>query len=141
MQNAAPNGPASNRTNAYLNAILTANVVILGVVALNSVSGTGDRTANAQVAHAAPESEDAAGRTSAAEQRKAMISELRTISQRLERVEGQMAKGLSVKVTSMPPIPGLEDAMRDSGSKDAPKPAKNEKNPSSTIRPATGGSK
>jgi len=41
---------------------------------------------------------------SAAEQRKVMISELRNVSARLERVETALKGSLSVKVTEMPPL-------------------------------------
>lgn len=125
MQSNAP------KSNGYLNAILTANAVILGIVALNGVAGpTGlERTAQAQ---ASGSEEAPSGMLSAAEQRKQMISELRGMSQRLEKIEGQLGKG--VKITSMPPIPGLEEAVRGARNEGASKekaPA-----PSSTIRPS-----
>lgn len=125
------NATQPQRTNSYLNAILTANAVILGVVALNSVTGSHglDRVAQAQ-ASTGEESPDA--RTSAAEQRKQMIAELRHVSQRMERIEGALSKGVSVKVTSMPPIPGLDEAIKKNQGETREKPAAS---PQSTIRP------
>ena len=127
QSNAAP------KSNSYLNAILTANAVILGIVALNSVTGSHglERTAQAQ---AGMGEESTSGLLSAAEQRKQMIAELRGISQRMEKLEGQLAKG--VKITSMPPIPGLEDAIRGSKGETTTKEKAPAPSATSTIRPS-----
>ena len=63
-------------------------------------------TAEAQVIHtrSGPEEPRSGGMVSAADQRKIMIADLKNMSARLERIEGVLARGLSVKVTEMPPI-------------------------------------
>lgn len=127
--------PASNpdtvgvptKSRSYLNAVLTANALLLGAVAgglfLNGntpaqnaamaepgvLAGAGDRDYG---------TEDPSGRVSAAEQRKAMIAELKAMTSRLDRIEGALHRELTVKVTSMPPIQGLSS---DTTPKNEPK--------------------
>ena len=47
---------------------------------------------------------DDSGLVSAAEQRKVMIAELRSLNSRMEHMEAVLAKPMSVKVIDMPPI-------------------------------------
>lgn len=97
-------------SRTYTNTALTAIAVMLGVIAVN-MSG-GDELFSSKV-HAQPQTFTAAGTpedasqggfVSAAEQRKIMIAELRNMAARLERVESLLSKGVSVKVTDMPPV-------------------------------------
>lgn len=98
---------------------LTVIAVLLGFLVLDrgtspaGKSALGPSSASAQVrsvtgggggAHSAPpgEEESSDGRVNPADQRKQMITELRSISQRLDRIEAVLSKGLSVKVTDMP---------------------------------------
>jgi hypothetical protein len=78
--------------------------ILLGAIAcllgFNALSQVGVSTAS--TAFAQPGGEE--GLVSAAEQRKVMIAELRTLSSRIERVESLLAKGINVKVTDMPAI-------------------------------------
>jgi hypothetical protein len=81
----------------------TTNILLGAVLCLmgyNALSQTGVGTAS--TAFAQPSGEE--GLVSAAEQRKVMIAELRSLSSRIERVESVLAKGISVKVTDMPPV-------------------------------------
>ncbi len=115
--NARTTTPARGR--GYLNAILTANAVLLGVIALNSTGLTGPWTSvsHAQSPGVSDPEDTPQGRTSAAEQRKQMIGELRGIEQRLDRMEATLNKGLSVKVTNFPSDFG------QGGAKDAKTPS------------------
>ncbi len=67
--------------------------------------------------------EDASGRTNPTDQRKQMITELRSIGSRLDRVEAVLRSGLSVKVTELPPGFGAEKNNKaEKGEKPAPAP-------------------
>jgi L-asparaginase/Glu-tRNA(Gln) amidotransferase subunit D len=93
----------SGRT--YTNVALTAVAVLLGLLALDMRS-PGSAFVNNATAQPGGTigsgSDDSQGLVSASEQRKQMITELKAIASRLERVESQLGKGLNVKVTSMP---------------------------------------
>ncbi len=110
------NNAVPQKSRSYLNAVLTVHAVLLGVIAVNGIAGpsrSGVAVAQPPESYAGvptPDGDDPSGRVSAAEQRKQMIGELRTIASRLDRIEGTLNKGLSVKVTSMPPIPGLSNS-------------------------------
>lgn len=83
----------------YQNAVLSAIAVLLAV-------GLVDRRTNGEYtslpqARAQPEQ---GGMTNDLEQRKIMITELRAITSRLERIESKLNAGINVKVTSMPAI-------------------------------------
>ena len=89
----------------YGNVVLTAIAALLGVIAFDPLrSGAGPSLSAPAQAQSAriDEPDEGAGRISAAEQRKVMIAELRTLSSRLERVEAVLQKGLNVRVTEMP---------------------------------------
>jgi hypothetical protein len=97
--------------NWYTNVALTAIAVLLG---LHLIKGSGISmvdSAQAQegqrdkvtIVGGRPAGDDSgAGLISAAEQRKVMISELRSINDRLERVESALARGINVNVKTMP---------------------------------------
>lgn len=108
MNSGAPRQNHTSTGRSYLNIVLTANAALLGVIALGGLHhGDGASltpTASAQPALTrSPEpGDDSAGRISAAEQRKVMISELRALGIRLERIETTLGRGLSVKVTELP---------------------------------------
>jgi len=74
------------------------------VLALTMVS-EGDENANVEAVAAAqqPSDDGEQGRISAAEQRKQIIAELKAVQTRMERLESLIAKGISVRVTEMPP--------------------------------------
>lgn len=112
------NRPASGR--GYLNAILTANVLVLGVIALN---GMGVGFSSVSLAQPAA-GEDTGTLISAAEQRKQMIVELKSVSQRLEKIEATLARGVNVNVKNFPANfgkdgDGAESEKSDSGRKPA----------------------
>ncbi|HLO41997.1 MAG TPA: hypothetical protein VK176_13305 [Phycisphaerales bacterium] len=105
----------SNRTTpspAASNTPMTVVAVLLGFLVLDRIaapSGSlGPSEASAQVRSVRsgglnPEpTPPADARANPAEDRVQMIAELKNISQRLERLEATIAKGLSVKVTDMP---------------------------------------
>lgn len=85
-----------------IGALLGANAAFLACV----IFGQGGPAFTATAVAAQPPAEDGSpgGLISAAEQRKQIISELREMSQRIGSVEGLLKKGLSVKVTDMPPL-------------------------------------
>jgi hypothetical protein len=90
----------------YTNGVLTVIAVLLGMAVIGQSSGprSADAGQDGQVGVVGGQSldEENSGRISAAEQRKAMITELRAMGSRLERIEAALAKGINVKVTSMP---------------------------------------
>lgn len=96
--------PTVRRT--YTNGVLTAIAALLGVIVLQQANTPGVQgTALAQVGVVGEKTsseETATGLISAAEQRKAIIAELKNVNDRLSAIEGALAKGISVKVTSMP---------------------------------------
>jgi hypothetical protein len=104
--------PSTKRSpHWYTNAALTAIAVLLGLHLLQGSGASLVDSAQAQegqrdkvtIVGARPASDDGgAGLISAAEQRKAMISELRSINDRLERVESALARGINVNVKTMP---------------------------------------
>lgn len=92
------------------NILLACNAALLGVLCVGLLGQRGlTATALAQdsgkvgvVGSKAGEDDSPTAYISAGEQRKTMIAELRAISSRLERVESALARGINVKVTSMP---------------------------------------
>ncbi len=103
--------PTHHRPRTYLNAALSANALLLGALLIAAISG-GNLTSVSQAqpfAGMGEPADDPSGRVSAAAQRKDMINELRAVQSRLDRIEQSLAKGVSVKVTSMPA--GLEKAL------------------------------
>jgi hypothetical protein len=94
------------------NVLLAAIAGLLGLSILNQ-AGVGV----ASVAQAQPAGGEE-GLVSAAEQRKVIISELRGMSSRIEKVEGVLSRGINVKVTDMPPV-RLADPSQQRETKDA----------------------
>ncbi len=91
--------------NWYTNLALTAIAALLGLHLLKNSNVTLESSANAQVGVVGTSTgqQDASeGLISAAEQRKQIVNEIQKVSDRLERIESALAKGINVKVTSMP---------------------------------------
>lgn len=91
----------SPRPRLYTNAALTLIAGLLAIQTFGVHESSLLRQASAQIGEP---TEDEGGRVSAADQRKQIIAELRTLGQRLERMDALLQRGLSVKVTEMPQI-------------------------------------
>ncbi len=102
---ATQSGPTRSQ-RLYTNTVLTLVAGLLFAMSLDRGQGSLISQANAQQgAHSGgDDGTDEAGRTNAAEQRKVMIAELRTLSSRMQNLETMLSKGINVKVTEMPPI-------------------------------------
>lgn len=107
--------PNPRRALSYLNSVLTVIAVLLAVLVLSQYgTATSAQSGVVTLKGGSPSSGSAVdpdddgpgpdGRVSAAEQRKTMISEMRTMSKKLDQVADLLAKGISVKVTSMPEL-------------------------------------
>jgi len=96
------------RKLGYQNACLTAIAVLLGLHLLQRDS-TPVLESPASAQAYPPE---AGGLANALEQRKVMITELRNISMRLDRIEATLAKGMDVRVKDMPPMKLPPEVMR-----------------------------
>lgn len=92
-----PARPQTGPGRTYTNVMLT---LIAGFVAVAAIG----RTATTSEALAQTPPEDVAGLVSAAEQRKAMLAELKAISSRLDRMDASMSRVMNVKVVEMPPV-------------------------------------
>lgn len=106
------------RSQGYLNGVLTAIAALLALNLISrldggpsaslaqtsSVSGSVSGTGRAGPPAPVDDESTPSARISAAEQRKAMIQELREVAQRLDRIESAMKSGLSVRVTEMPEL-------------------------------------
>lgn len=91
--------------NWYTNLALTAIATLLGLHLLKSSDVTLESSANAQVGvvgNSTGPQDTSEGLVSAAEQRKQIVNELHKVSDRLDRIESALSKGINVKVTSMP---------------------------------------
>lgn len=102
--------PDAVRSRSYLNSVLTAIAVLLGLLVLGQYgTPTSAQSGIVTLSGSGPDPSDddqpgSDGRVSAAEQRKTMIAELKAMSRRLDQMNEMMSKGLSVKVTQMPEI-------------------------------------
>ncbi len=114
MNTAHPGAPRSR--GGYLNLVLTANAVLLGLLLASQARPESAGTPGLASAALAgpPEENELNARVSAAEQRKEMIAELRSMNQRLGALEGRFKGPLAVKVVEMP---------RENGGKPTPVPA------------------
>lgn len=111
----------SNWTSPLLSAIV-GGAVVAGVLSLTGgTTSIGPAAAQAQPAGQPGESEDANGRISAADQRKEMISQLRNLSVRMERIEALLSRGINVKVTQMPASSGDDAAPPERATAPAPR--------------------
>lgn len=124
----------------YTNGVLTAIAALLGLNLAGQALDRGHSLApEAGIAHAQPEQyrRDGAatprslsvstdptegGMISAAEQRKLMLAELRTIVTRLSSIEQTLGSGISVTVTDMPPVEmqGGQAGAQNTGPNQAP---------------------
>jgi hypothetical protein len=99
------------RRRSYLNAVLSVIAICLVALTLDRLSDHHEPgQAFAQPATNSPEPTGGGGLVAAADQRKAMIGELRNLSTRLERIEAQLSRGITVKVSEMPDIKFPKDA-------------------------------
>ena len=92
---------AARRSRRYTNAALTAIAALLAWQALDGAD-TGALLSPTATAMAGERDAEPSGLVSAADQRKLMIVELSKMNNRLDRIERSLAKGVSVKVVSMP---------------------------------------
>jgi hypothetical protein len=113
MSNAAPANASRPSGRLYTNTLLTLMAGFVLAMMLDRGQGSLMSVADAQHASQPAAGGDDNGLVSAAEQRKVMIAELRSLNSRMEHMEAVLAKPMSVKVIDMPPI-----QMRDGGEKD-----------------------
>lgn len=92
---------AQSEGTGSVRVLLTVIAVMLGILVLDRVEERGLR-GGGSAAYASGQPETAGALVSAADQRKQIIAELRTMSQRLDAVEKRLAKPLQVKVLEMP---------------------------------------
>lgn len=112
-------GAPQRRRGTYLNVILTANAVLLGLVLVGTVpAGRAPAASLESAALAGPPTDggDSSGRVSPAELTKQVIGELQNISARMATIETRLKGPLTVKVVEMP--------REKDNAKDAQKPSK-----------------
>lgn len=124
------NRPTNGR--GYLNAVLTANAVLLGVIALGGLGFSGGLTSVSKAQSGV--NEDAESRTSAAEQRKQMITELRSLTLRLDKIDQTLTKGVNVNVKNFPAEFGKDTGNSDKST--APDSSKSAPDITRVERPA-----
>jgi len=131
----------TNSGRRYLNGILTANAVLLGVLALNGAGLSLTSVSRAENEQPRSNEADEGGRVSAAEQRKTMIAQLATLTQKVERLESLITRGVPVRVMEMPAgFSSKGEAKADEKDKDKDK-AKPEGRAEIKARPTDGGNK
>jgi len=111
----------------YLNAVLTAIACLL---LLNLMAGSGVLPRSASALAQDDDPRPSALPFNSGEQRNRMNAALDSIDARLAHIEAKLEKGLSVKVTEMPPVKLVEDKNKDDRRRDN-KPA-----PQVDVRPA-----
>ena len=93
------------RKRGYTNLMLT---VVAAMLALNladrATSPGGSIASVATTAQAGPPGGGPETLVSAAQQRKMMISEIKSLSERVDRLDKALRAGISVKVTEMPKV-------------------------------------
>jgi hypothetical protein len=107
----------------YLSGILTVNAILLTALVADRLlggepHGLGAALSPAPAVAGQPDTSEAGGLVSAADQRKVMIAELRKLGGRLEKIEAKLSSGISVKVTDMPEMK-LPPAPKESASREA----------------------
>lgn len=106
----------------YLNVILTANAIGLGFLGLNAMGLSFTSESRAEGEQPRASDADEGGRISAAEQRKTMIAQLTTLTQKMDRLEHVITKGIPVRVVEMPAgFSNKTDAKADDKSKNESK--------------------
>lgn len=107
---------APRSRGGYLNIVLTANAVLLGLLLFNQArpSAPSPVDLGSTALAGPPEETELNARVSAADQRKDIIAELRSINQRLTSLDSKFKGAVPVKVVEMP---------RDGGGKPVPVPA------------------
>lgn len=95
-----------NRNNAssnkYLNSVLTVIAVMLGLLATERFFGS---SSTGQTAMAAPSEDNGnVGLINAADQRKQIIAELKSMNAKLDKMQGSIKSPMPVKVLEMPAI-------------------------------------
>jgi TolA-binding protein len=90
-------------SNKYLNSVLTVIALMLGLMATERFFGS---SAGGQVATASPVGTDdsVSERVNAADQRKQIIAELKTLNSKLDKMQGSIKSPMPVKVLEMPAI-------------------------------------
>jgi hypothetical protein len=88
---------------SYLNAVLTAIALLLGLNLLVQVTGQ-HASPGAALAQPADDENVTSPPFNSGEQRKQMIALLELLNRRVTSLEGKLDKGLNVKVTEMPPV-------------------------------------
>ncbi len=73
-----------------------------GVVTIGGGGGSNAQNGGGRGGDISFEGDDPSGRISAAEQRKEMIQQLRSLATRMERIEASLSRGINVRVTEMP---------------------------------------
>ncbi|MDX9910753.1 MAG: hypothetical protein RBS39_02860 [Phycisphaerales bacterium] len=97
-------GATNNRGTFSLRdaAIGGAAALVMGAMLLQPTTTTAQPTRTTSVRD--DDSPSGGGLVSAADQRKLMIAELRSMSRRLEKLEARIDKGIDVRVTDMPEV-------------------------------------
>lgn len=112
-------GGMTRRQGTYLNIAVSVLTGVLAMNVLGSREPVGISTAQANAPASAPPADagddSVNGRISAAEQRKQIIAELKTLNQKFDRVDSMLKSGISVKVTDMP-------ASKEAKSESKPRP-------------------
>src|ERR1041384_7677149 len=105
MNTNTPTRPQRFYTNVMLTLIAGATLAMwLDHSGLSLISSAQAQPRQQQSGRPGDDIGDGSALMNAAEQRKAMIAELRTLGSRMEHVEAMLAKPLPVKVVDMPPI-------------------------------------
>lgn len=103
----AVSDPTSNARRVYAPIALAVVGGLAALLLLNPEPGLGllsQAHAQPPVPQPAADGEETSGRISAAEQRKEIIAQLRSLNARMEHVESMLTRGLNVKVTEMPAL-------------------------------------
>lgn len=115
--------PTPVQSSRYLNAVLTAIACLL---LLNLLAGGGvlprSASASAQDDGGGGYNKPSALPFNSGDQRNRMTASLESIDERLAKIEVKLEKGITVKVTEMPPV-RIDDKGKDKDERRADKPA------------------